>query len=118
MPWLVRGDWVLASRELAESPNTRVLELFGQTSRYGAALVRQAHSIHNLGIRPLIDVAHLEVDLRFLCTTGIDHNDIGRPVRRSSMVPEVECFARWSLKGINELEVLSDDNRPHVRVTR
>ena len=64
MPWLVRGDRVLSSLEVAESPSSRMRGLTGRSSHEGAFLIRPGRTVHTLGMRFSLDVAHLDADLR------------------------------------------------------
>ncbi len=110
MPWLVRGDRVLASLEVAESPASRMRGLLGRTSHEGALLIRPARSVHTLGMRFPVDVAHLDADLRVVRTARMDRHRLGRPVRGSRAVLEAEagCFERWGLQVGDELAVRCD----------
>ena len=116
MPGLVRGDRVLSSLEVAESPYSRMRGLTGRSSHEGALLIRPGRTVHTLGMRFSLDVAHLDADLRVLRTARMDRHRVGRPVRGSRAVLEAEagCFERWGLRVGDEL-VVRDDGDPIQR---
>ncbi len=109
MPWLVRGDRVLASLEVADTPSTRARCQLGRDGFDGALLVRPARSVHTLGMRCAIDVAHLDGELRVLRISRMAGQRFGRPVRGAQAVLEADagCFERWGLRVGDELEVRS-----------
>ena len=109
MPWLVRGGRVLASLEVAETPSARARGLLGREGVDGAILLRPARSVHTVGMRFAIDVAHLDDSLRVLRVTRMARHRIGRPVRGARAVLEADagCFERWDLSVGDELEVRS-----------
>ena len=104
---MVRGDQVLASLELAETPSTRARGLLGRDDIDGALLLRPARSVHTVGMRFAIDVAHLDDSLRVIRMTRMPCHRIGRPVRGARAVLEAGagCFERWGLRVGDELEV-------------
>ena len=99
MPWLVRGDQVLSSLRVADSPSARTRGQVGRDGLEEAILLRPARSAHTLGMRFPIDVAHLDDDLTVLRTTRMDGLRVGRPVRRARAVLKAEAggFERWGL---------------------
>ena len=107
MPWLVRGDQVLSSLRVADSPSARTRGQVGRAGLEEAILLRPARSAHTLGLRVPIDVAHLDDDLTVLRTTRMDGLRVGRPVRRARAVLEAEAgsFERWGLAVGDVLEV-------------
>jgi len=107
MPWLVRGDQVLSSLRVVDSLGVRTRGLVGRDGLEGAILLRPARSVHTLGMRFPIDVAHLDDDLTVLRTTRMDGLRVGRPVRRARAVLEAETgsFERWGLAVGDVLEV-------------
>ena len=109
MPWLVRGDRVLASLEVAETPSARARGLLGREGVDGAILLRPARAVHTVGMRFAIDVAHLDDSLRVLRVTRMARHRFGRPVRGARAVLEADagCFERWDLSVGDELEVRS-----------
>ena len=93
MPWLVRGDRVLASLAVADSPASRIRGLLGRSLHDGALLIRPARSAHTLGMRVPIDVAHLDAELRG---------------SRAVLEAEAGSFQRWDLQVGDELTVRCD----------
>lgn len=110
MPWLVRGDRVLASLAVADSPASRIRGLLGRSLYDGALLIRPARSAHTLGMRVPIDVAHLDAELRVVRTVRMDRHRLGLPIRGSRAVLEAEAgsFQRWDLQVGDELTVRCD----------
>ena len=100
---------MLASLEVAETPSTRARGLLRRDGFDGALLLRPARSVHTLGMRFAIDVAHLDDSLRVIRVTRMARHRIGRPVRGARAVLEADagCFERWDLSVGDELEVRS-----------
>ena len=98
---------MLASLEVAEAPSTRARGLLGRDGIHGALLLRPARSVHTLGMRFAIDVAHLDDSLRVLRVTRMARYRIGLPVRGARAVLEADagCSGRWGLGVGDELEV-------------
>ena len=71
MPWLVHEGHVIASLEIATDRRARRRGLLGRSGVDGAFLLEPARSVHTIGMRFAIDVAHLDQDLRVLSTTTI-----------------------------------------------
>ena len=107
MAWLVCGDRVLASLELADSPQTRRRGLLGRDGIEGTILLKPAGWVHTVGMRFAIDVAHLDADLTVLRTVTMERRRIGRRVRGARMVLEAESgsFANWGLGVGDQLTV-------------
>lgn len=107
MPWLLRDGTVLASLEVASTREARRRGLLGREGIEGALLIRPARSVHTLGMRFPIDVAHLAADGTVLRTTTMARNRIGRPVLHAAMVLEAEAgaFRHWELGEGQLLEV-------------
>ena len=110
MPWLLRGDRVLANIEIADSASGRARGLLGRTGLDGAMLLEPAPSVHTIGMKFPIDVAH--------CVRSDDHlvvrhiqtlepNRMGRPHPRARVVIEAESgsFERWGLVVGDELSI-------------
>ena len=97
----------MASLRVADSLGVRTRGLVGRDGLEGAILLRPARSVHTLGMRFPIDVAHLDDDLTVLRTTRMDGLRVGRPVRRARAVLEAEAgsFERWGLAVGDVLEV-------------
>ncbi len=107
MAWLVCDDRVLATVEIATGWRERTVGLLGRDEISRALLLRPALSVHTLGMRFPIDVAHLDRDLVVLKTTTMARHRVGLPVWRARAVLEAEAgsFARWGLMPGDRLEV-------------
>ncbi len=107
MPWLLRDGRVLASLEVATSRRDRRRGLLGKDGFEGALLIDHARSVHTIGMRFPIDVAHLDGDHVVLRTCTMSRNRLGLPVWHAHCVLEAEAgsFARWGLEAGQELEV-------------
>jgi len=105
--WLVSGDTVLASLEVARTHRERTRGLLGRDSITGALLLRPARSVHTFGMRFPIDVAHLSKDLEVLSITTMVPNRLGVPRLRSHAVVEAAAgaFDRWSVSVGDRLEI-------------
>jgi uncharacterized protein len=97
--WLVAGDTVLASLEVAADRRSRMRGLLGRDSMNGALLLQPARSVHTMGMRFAIDVAFLSRDLEVLDIVTMRPNRIGRPRWRADGVIEAPAgaFARWGV---------------------
>ena len=60
--WLVLDGRVLATLEIAATRRDRRRGLLGRDGLEGAMLLTRAKSVHTLGMRFAIDVAHLDSD--------------------------------------------------------
>src|SRR3954464_8851797 len=100
MAWLVRGGEVLATLEVAASRSARSKGLLGRDGIEGVLLLQPARSVHTIGMRFPIDVAHLSRDLVVLRTCTMRRWRLGRFVMKSNAVLEAEAgtFAHWELK--------------------
>ena len=107
MPWLVAGDRVVASLEIATTTRHRRRGLLGRDGIEGALLIERARSVHTLGMRFAIDVAHCDRDLKVLTVRSMARNRVGMPVPRARMVIEAEAgsFRRWGVEPGVDLEV-------------
>lgn len=107
MPWLLRDGQVLASAELATTRAQRRRGLLGRDGIDGALVIRPARSVHTVGMRFALDVAHLGPDGTVLRTTAMARNRIGRPVWAARSVLEAPsgAFARWNLAVGDVLEI-------------
>ena len=105
--WLVRGNDVLASLEVASSRGDRRRGLLGRDGFDGALLLQPARSVHTLGMRFPIDVAHLDADLVVLRLATMPPWRLGPVVRGARCVVEAEAgsFERWGLAVGDQLEV-------------
>ena len=107
MTWLVRGDDVLASLDVADSFGSRLKGLLGRDGLDGAFLIKPAMSVHTLGMRFAIDVAFLSSDMRVVDTVTMRPNRVSfiRPSARSVLEAEAGAFERWGLVRGDQLEV-------------
>lgn len=107
MPWLVAGDHVIASLEIAESRRARRRGLLGRDGIDGALLLCPARSVHTFGMRFPIDVAHCDSGMRVLRVVTMPRHRLGRPVLGAHAVIEAEAgsLRRWGVEPGLELEV-------------
>ncbi len=114
MAWLVRDTTVLASVEVADTFAARCRGLLGRDGIDGALVLRPARSVHTLGMRFAIDVAHCDGDLRVLHVTRMRPHRLGRPFRRAYVIIEAEAgaFERWGLRVGDELAVHGEASGP------
>jgi uncharacterized membrane protein (UPF0127 family) len=107
MAWLVRDGEVLATLEVAEGPRARSKGLLGRDGIEGALLLQPAKTVHTIGMRFAIDVAHLDRELVVLRTCTMHRWRLGRMVFKASAVLEAEAgtFAHWELKPGDQLEI-------------
>ena len=92
--------------EIAEPRRARRRGLLGRTGVEGALLLTPAGSVHTMGMRFPIDVAHLDRKLRVLSVRTMRPGRVGLPRLRARHILEAEAGAMttWGL-------------RPGVRVT-
>lgn len=109
MSWLVLGDRVLASVEIAERRRERMVGLIGREGIDGALLLRPARGVHTIGVRFAIDVAYCDAELRVIEIATMKPRRMGLPRRRATQVVEAEAgqFERWGVVPGDELEVRS-----------
>ena len=105
--WLVCGEHVLASLEVASSRKERRKGLLGRDGIEGALLIEPARSVHTLGMRFPIDVAYLSADRVVLKVATMPKWRVGMPVKAARSVVEAEAgsFERWGLAVGDELDV-------------
>lgn len=110
MAWLVRGDDVLATLDVADSFGARFKGLLGRDGIDGALLIRPAMSVHTIGMKFAIDVAFCSKDLTVLETVCMRPYRLGmvRPRARCIIEAEAGAFERWGLTTGDELEVKGD----------
>ena len=107
MAWLVRGDEVLASLEVADSARSRGKGLLGRDEFDGALLLDRCRSLHSFGMRFDLDIAYLDADRRVLRTATLRRHRIAWPHRgaRSMIEAPAGSFREWNLVVGDELEV-------------
>ena len=107
MAWLLRGDEVLATLDVADSFSTRFKGLLGRDGYEGAFLIKPAASVHMIGMKFPIDVAFCGKDLTVLDAITMRPNRVSliRPHARCVIEAEAGAFARWELKRGDVLEI-------------
>jgi uncharacterized protein len=107
MPWLVRGNDVLASLEVAGSFRARLVGLLGRDDFDGALLMRRVRAVHSLGMRFPLDVAYCDGSLTVLRIVTLARYRLDRPVWRARAVIEARAgaFESWNLQVGDELEL-------------
>ena len=107
MPWLVRGEDVLAAAEVAVTRRQRREGLMRRDSLDGVLVLRPCRQVHSFGMRFPIDVAFCDRDLRVVAVVGMPRFRLGRPRLRARSVLEAEAgaFERWKLHVGDQLEV-------------
>ncbi len=110
MPWLVRGEDVLATVDVADTYATRLRGLIGRDGIDGALLIKPAKSVHTFGMRFPIDVAFCARDLKVLDTVTMSPNRLGMPRPKAHCVIEAQAgaFERWGLRCGDQLELRGD----------
>ena len=105
--WLVCGDRVLASLVVASSRAERRKGLLGRDGFDGAMLFERAKSVHTLGMRFAIDVAHLDGAGAVLKLTTMPPWRLGMPVVAAKAIVEAEAgsFERWGVGVGDTLEM-------------
>ena len=107
MPWLLRDGKVLASVEVASARGDRRKGLLGRDGFEGTLLIERTRSVHTIGMRFPIDVAHLDDEGTVLRVCTMGRNRIGWPVRGATRVLEAEAgrFRHWELAPGQVLEI-------------
>ena len=105
--WLLREGEVLASLEVTESRQERMVGLLDRDGIDGAILIRPARSVHSVGMAFPIDVAFCTKDLVVLRTVCLKPGRMTRPALRGRCVIEAEsgAFDRWKLRPGDRLEI-------------
>ena len=99
MAWLVRGDEVLATAEVASGRRARARGLVGRSALEGVLVLRPCRQVHTFGMRFPIDVAFCDESGRVLRCVTLRPGRVSRLVVRAAFVVEAEAgaFARWRL---------------------
>lgn len=107
MPWLVSGDRVLASLEVADSARRRARGLLGRDGLEGALWLPRTRSVHTLGMRFAIDVAYCDAEGRVLAIVTMRPWRLGRPRLGARNVVEAQAgnLQRWGITAGSTLEV-------------
>ena len=98
MAWLV-ANGVRVELEIASTRAARARGLLGRDRLDGVLLLPSTRSVHTLGMRFAIDVAHVDADGCVISTTSMRPNRLGRVVRRADAVLEATegSFDRWGI---------------------
>lgn len=98
MIWLQGADQPVPT-EVVDTIAGRARGLLGRGGLDHALLLRPARSVHTVGMRFDIDVAHLDAEGTVLGVTTMAPNRIGRVVWRSRAVLEAAAgaFERWGV---------------------
>jgi uncharacterized membrane protein (UPF0127 family) len=108
---LVKGGQTVAVIALASSRASRRRGLLGCDGLEGALLLEPCRSVHTVGMRFPIDVAHCRgsaaAGLEIICVRTMAVRRLGRPHLLSRCVIEAEkgAFARWGLSAGDRLEI-------------
>ncbi len=107
MPWLVSGDRVFASLEVAGSARLRARGLLGRDAFDGALWLPRTRAVHTFGMRFAIDVAYCDADGRVLAIVTMRPWRLGRPRLRARSVVEAQAgnLQRWGIAVGTTLEV-------------
>src|SRR5262245_17422558 len=107
MPWLVRGDDVLAAAEVAVARQDRRRGLIGRTDFEGVLVIRPCRQVHTFGMRFPLDVAFCDRYGFVLHTATLAPRRVSRPVWRSYFAIEAAAgaFDRWGLHMGDVVEV-------------
>ena len=113
MAWLICDNRVLATVVVAHTRRARMRGLLGCDGFDGALLLDPASSVHTVGMRFPIDVAHLDRHMVVLRVTTMAPHRVGLPVWGARAVLEAEAgsFTRWGLK-IGDRLVVSETSEP------
>ena len=106
--WLVRGEDVLCSVEVASAPAARVRGLLGRDGLEGGLLLPRCRSVHTMGMRFPIDVAFLDGDGRVVAVVApMRPWRVGRARLKARQILEAEAgaFERWRIAVGDVLEV-------------
>jgi uncharacterized membrane protein (UPF0127 family) len=98
--WLMRSGDVLASADVADTPQARRKGLIGRTSVENAMVITQCKWIHTVGVKVPLDIAYLDAHGAVIKTERVKPFRISAPVSRCKTVVEASAgsFERWNLK--------------------
>jgi uncharacterized membrane protein (UPF0127 family) len=107
VPWLVRGDDVLAAAEVAVTHRRRRRGLIGREALEGVLVIRPCRQVHTFGVRFPIDVAFCDRYGFVLHTVHLKPRRVSRPVWRAFFAIEATAgaFDRWRLQSGDVVEV-------------
>ena len=107
MPWLLRGDDVLAAAEVAVTRRGRARGLIGREDLEGVLVLRPCRSVHTFGMHSAIDVAFCDRYGFVLHAVTMSPRRVSRFVWRSYFAIEAPAgsFERWKLEIGDVVEV-------------
>lgn len=107
MPWLLCGERVIATLEVADTARSRTRGLLGRDGIDGAILLKPAKAVHTIGMRFPIDVAFIDADLTVLDVVTMGRHRLGRPRLKASAVIEAQAgaFGHWRVGVGDELTI-------------
>ena len=107
MPWLVRGDDVLAAADVAVTRRQRRRGLTGRTEIAGVLVLRPCRQVHTFGMRVPIDVAFCDRYGFVLHESTLAPRRVSRLVWRSYFAIEARAgsFERWKLEPGDVIEI-------------
>jgi uncharacterized membrane protein (UPF0127 family) len=99
MPWLVRGDDVLASAEVAVTRKLRRRGLIGREEPAGVLVLRPCRMVHTFGLNYPIDVAFCDREGYVLHISRLGPGRVSRVVVRAYFAIEATegAFDRWEI---------------------
>ena len=100
MPWLVRGDDVLAAAEVAVTRRGRARGLIGRENLEGALILRPCRQVHTFAMKFPIDVAFCDRYGFVQHMTTLQPRRVSRLVWRSYFAIEARAgsLERWKLE--------------------
>jgi uncharacterized protein len=107
MPWLVRGEDVLAAAEVAATRKQRRVGLMRRDSLDGVLVLRPCRQVHTFGMQFPIDVAFCDRDGFVLHICTLSPGRVSRPVLRAYFAIEARAgaFDRWKVAVGDVVEV-------------
>jgi uncharacterized protein len=104
--WLLCGDRVLASLELAKTRSARRRGLLGRDTLEGAIMLERTRWVHTMGMRFAIDVAFLDKDGAVIKMITMAPRHIGVPMFSARRVIEARAgaFGLWGVQLGDQLE--------------
>ena len=107
MPWLVRGDDVLAAAEVAVTRKVRRRGLLGRDHVDGVLVLRPCRQVHTFGMQFPIDVAFCDRDGFVLHICEMRPGRVSRFVFRAYFAIEAGAgaFERWQIRLCDVVEV-------------
>ncbi len=101
MATMVLANGTTRALEVADTRRARRRGLLGRVSVDGGALlITKCRSVHSIGMKFSIDVAHLSNSMHVLRITTMAPGRVGQPVWRARHVLEADAgsFASWGLQ--------------------